>query len=76
MLDYFPEAKSIKLEEIELTEDKEFWYVTLSYYETKNPPEENSNNLSNFKKKYLKFKIENETYIVFYMKTREFKTPL
>ena len=31
LLKQFPKATDIDLEEIEITEDKEFWYITLSY---------------------------------------------
>ena len=31
LLEQFPKATDIDLEEIEITEDKEFWYITLSY---------------------------------------------
>ena len=68
----FPKATNIDLEEIEITEDKEFWYITLSYLDDiKDEIQQNK------KKRFYKIiKIENETFIVYAMKIREFKNPL
>ena len=33
---FFPEAERIQLEEVELTEDKTHWYITLSYESVSN----------------------------------------
>nr|WP_298992302.1 hypothetical protein [uncultured Polaribacter sp.] len=71
LLEQFPKATDIDLEEIEITEDKEFWYITLSYLdEVKDEIQQNR------KRFYKIFKIENETFIVYAMKIREFKNPL
>ncbi len=31
LVSFFPDAEKVQLEEIELTEDKEHWFITLSY---------------------------------------------
>jgi hypothetical protein len=31
LLSFFPDAENVQLEEVELTEDKAHWYVTISY---------------------------------------------
>jgi hypothetical protein len=31
LLSFFPEAEKVQLEEVELTEDKTHWFITLSY---------------------------------------------
>ena len=31
LVSFFPEAEKVQLEEVELTDDKSHWYITLSY---------------------------------------------
>ena len=66
---YFPVVKNIRMEEFELTEDKEFWFITLSYTEQTSRDKSLQENT-----KFKIFKIENETFLVFSMKTKEFKS--
>lgn len=63
---FYPEATNIKLEEVELTEDDKFWFITLSY--------DNSDRYAvNFNKprSFKIFKLDAENGQVLSMKIRE-----
>ncbi len=74
MKGFFPESDSIRLEEVEITDDKKFWIITLSY--SQDDIDQNSPFLGikgGKIKKYKIFKIKSESGEVLSMKIREFK---
>ena len=58
----FQSATNVKLEELELSEDEQYWLITLSY------DEEDSVGIKN--RKYKTFKVKSETGDVVAMKIR------
>jgi hypothetical protein len=68
----FPNADNILLEEVELSDDRKHWFITLSYIA---PFEESLFTIVpvNKPRKYKQFKIETETGQVIFMKIREVK---
>jgi hypothetical protein len=60
-------ASNVQLEEVELSDDGEYWFITLSY---PLPPEDSVLNF-NFKRKYKVFKIDARTGEVKSMKIRK-----
>jgi hypothetical protein len=71
---YIQSIEDLRLEEVELSDDKQFWFVTLGY----NRPVDKSQNLlaelvpsSKFERDYKIFKIDAETGDVKAMKIRE-----
>jgi len=58
---------NVQLEEVELTEDGKYWFITLSYP----VPSELAALNFNFKRKYKVFKIDAETGQVVSMKIRK-----
>lgn len=73
MRGFFPDSELIRLEEVEITEDKKFWFITLSLLEE----ESNSDPAFIFSakktKRYKIFKIDSEHGEVLSMKIREIK---
>lgn len=68
---FFPEAEEIQLEEAELTPDKAYWLVTLSYAGISNSVA--SSLLVGKSIRYKLFKLDAETGDVVSMKIRDFK---
>lgn len=68
---FFPEAEEIQLEEVELTTDKAFWLITLSYAGVSNSVA--SSLLVGKSMRYKIFKLDSETGEVLSMKVRDFK---
>lgn len=72
MKGFFPESEVIRLEEVEITEDKKFWYITLSILEEESTGQPMFAGLSVRKSKNYKiFKIDTETGEVLSMKIRD-----
>jgi hypothetical protein len=68
---FFPDAYNIQLEEIEMDENKEYWFVTISF---KIPePESEFGGIIPPQKKYKTFKVSAVTEKVESMKIRELK---
>lgn len=63
---FFPDASKIQLEEMELAEDKKFWYLTLSYEEPSIYP-----SLAASQKFLKQFKIDSASGEVVSMKIRK-----
>ena len=67
--------QDILLEELELSEDKKFWLITLGFnrpvYKTKNPLFPEIMPSPEYKREYKLFKIDSETGEVQSMKIRE-----
>lgn len=63
----FPDATQIQLEEVEITDDKRYWIITLSY----DNPDRLYSSLMNRNRKYKIFKIDAENGEVLSMKIRE-----
>lgn len=74
MKGFFPDASAIRLEEVEITDDKQFWYITLSIVESESEPNVLFPAMQ-FKKvkSYKIFKIFAENGEVLSMKIRELK---
>ena len=68
---FFPDAEKVQLEEVELNEDKSYWYITLSYEGVSNSIA--SSLLVGKSVRYKLFKLESETGEVVSMKIREIK---
>lgn len=68
----FPNVDKILLEEVELSEDRKYWFITLSYV---SPLDETLVAVFpvNKPRKYKQFKIESENGQVLSMKIREVK---
>lgn len=68
---FFPEAERVQLEEVELTDDKVHWFITLSYEGVSNSVA--SSLLVGKSVRYKIFKLEAETGEVLSMKIRDIK---
>ncbi len=68
---FFPEAEEIQLEEAELTPDKAYWLITLSYAGISNSVA--SSLLVGKSIRYKLFKLDAESGEVVSMKIRDFK---
>ena len=68
---FFPEAEKIQLEEVELTNDKAHWFITLSYEGVSNSVA--SSLLVGKSVRYKLFKLDAESGEVVSMKIREIK---
>jgi hypothetical protein len=67
---FYPGAKNIMLEEVELSEEKKSWSITISF-ENIDPEDKNPSNI--FPKMYKIFRIDNTSGQVTAMKSRDFK---
>ena len=66
----YPQMGNVHLEEVELSEDERFWYITIGY----TPPNEKVTGLYELfgsKREYKIFKVNSETGKVISMKIRE-----
>ena len=68
---FFPDAEKVQLEEVELTDDKAHWFITLSYEGVSNSVA--SSLLVGKSVRYKLFKLESETGDVISMKIRDIK---
>jgi hypothetical protein len=68
---FFPEAEKVQLEEVELTDDKSHWYITLSYEGMSNSVA--SSLLVGKSVRYKIFKLDAESGEVISMKIRDIK---
>lgn len=68
---FFPDAERVQLEEVELTEDKAYWYITLSYEGVSNSVA--SSLLVGKSLRYKMFKLDAESGEVISMKIRDIK---
>jgi hypothetical protein len=71
LVNFFPDADEVQLEEVELTPDKAFWLVTLSYAGASNSVA--SSLLVGKSMRYKLFKLDAESGEVISMKIRDFK---
>ena len=71
LLEFFPDADEVQLEEVELTPDKAYWLVTLSYAGVSNSVA--SSLLVGKSLRYKIFKLDAESGDVISMKVRDFK---
>ncbi len=71
LLSFFPEAENVQLEEVELTNDKAHWLITLSYEGVSNTVA--SSLLVGKSLRYKLFKLEAESGEVISMKIRDIK---
>ncbi len=68
---FFPDAEKVQLEEVELTDDKTHWFITLSYEGVSNSVA--SSLLVGKSVRYKLFKLEAESGEVISMKIRDIK---
>ena len=68
---FFPDAETVQLEEVELTDDKTHWYITLSYEGVSHSVA--SSLLVGKSVRYKLFKLEAESGEVISMKIRDIK---
>jgi len=68
---FFPEATKVQLEEVELTDDKKFWNITLSY--EGDDLSTTSFVILNRQRKFKVFRVEADSGTVLSMKIRELK---
>ncbi|MEN8156703.1 MAG: hypothetical protein ABFS10_07120 [Bacteroidota bacterium] len=68
---FFPDAEKVQLEEVELTEDKAHWFITLSYEGVSNSVA--SSLLVGKSVRYKIFKLDAESGDVISMKIRDIK---
>ncbi len=68
---FFPEAERVQLEEVELTDDKAYWFITLSYEGVSNSVA--SSLLVGKSVRYKLFKLDAESGEVISMKIRDIK---
>ena len=68
---FFPDAERVQLEEVELTDDKAYWYITLSYEGVSNSVA--SSLLVGKSVRHKIFKLEANTGEVISMKIRDIK---
>ena len=74
MKGFFPEASAIRLEEVEITDDKKYWFITLSIVENESDPNILFPTMQIRKvKSYKIFKIATENGEVLSMKIRDVK---
>jgi len=71
LVNFFPEAENVELEEVELTEDKSYWMVTLSFEGITSSVA--SSLLVGKSVLYKIFRIEAETGEVISMRIRDIK---
>ena len=71
LVSFFPEAEKVQLEEVELTDDRAYWYITLSYEGISNSVA--SSLLVGKSVRYKIFKLDAETGEVISMKIRDIK---
>jgi hypothetical protein len=71
LLTFFPEAEKVQLEEVELTEDKAHWFITLSYEGISHSVA--SSLLVGKSIRYKLFKLDAESGDVISMKIRDIK---
>jgi hypothetical protein len=68
---FFPDAEKVQLEEVELTGDKTYWFITLSYEGVSNSVA--SSLLVGKSVRYKIFKLDAESGEVISMKIRDIK---
>ena len=68
---FFPEVEKVQLEEVELTEDRAYWFITLSYEGVSNSVA--SSLLVGKSVRYKLFKLDAEKGEVISMKIRDIK---
>jgi hypothetical protein len=71
LVSFFPEAEKVQLEEVELTDDKSHWYITLSYEGMSHSVA--SSLLVGKSVRYKIFKLDAESGEVISMKIRDIK---
>ena len=71
LVSFFPDAEKVQLEEVELTEDKSYWYITVSYEGVSNSVA--SSLLVGKSLRYKIFKLDAESGEVISMKIRDIK---
>jgi len=71
LVTFFPDAEQVQLEEVELTEDKAHWYITLSYEGVSHSVA--SSLLVGKSVRYKIFKLDAESGDVISMKIRDIK---
>jgi len=71
LVSFFPEAENVQLEEVEMTEDKTYWFVTVSYEGVSNSVA--SSLLVGKTVLYKIFKIDAQMGEVISMKIRDIK---
>ena len=71
LISFFPEAERVQLEEVELTNDKAHWFITLSYEGVSNSVA--SSLLVGKSVRYKIFKLEADSGEVISMKIRDIK---
>jgi len=71
LVTFFPDAEMVQLEEVELTEDKAHWYITLSYEGVSHSVA--SSLLVGKSVRYKIFKLDAESGDVISMKIRDIK---
>ena len=71
LVSFFPEAERVQLEEVELTDDKTHWFITLSYEGVSNSVA--SSLLVGKSVRYKIFKLDAESGEVISMKIRDIK---
>ncbi len=71
LVSFFPDADEVQLEEVELTADKAYWLVTLSYSGVSNSVA--SSLLVGKSMRFKIFKLDAESGEVISMKVRDFK---
>jgi len=69
---FYPDANKPQLEEVEITDDNQYWFITLSY-ESSDLPENPFVFTLGRTRKFKIFKIDAKTGEVKSMKIREFK---
>ncbi|RDC65081.1 hypothetical protein [Adhaeribacter pallidiroseus] len=73
MKGFFPNTDFIQLEEVEITDDKLYWFITLSYNEESAIRNVFQLNTPTVLRKYKQFKIDSESGEVLAMKIRDIK---
>ena len=71
LVSFFPDAEKVQLEEVELTDDKSHWYISLSYEGMSHSVA--SSLLVGKSVRYKIFKLDAETGEVVSMKIRDIK---
>ena len=71
LLSFFPDAEKVQLEEVELTDDKAYWFITLSYEGVSHSVA--SSLLVGKSVRYKIFKLDAESGNVISMKIRDIK---
>ena len=71
LVSFFPDAEKVQLEEVELTDDRAHWYITLSFEGVSNSVA--SSLLVGKSVRYKLFKLDAENGEVLSMKIREIK---